>query len=93
MPLFNNWSEKAVKQALRLKEAFLEKGYPLFYNSYTNQQFPIMPKQHLEQLKEKYSFEMWAPLDDEYSAVRFCTSWATKDENVDALIADLDNLD
>jgi threonine aldolase len=91
--LYEEIAEKAVKQALRLKEAFLEKGYPLFYNSYTNQQFPIMPKQHLEQLKEKYSFEMWAPLDDEYSAVRFCTSWATKDENVDALIADLDNLD
>ena len=91
--LYEEIAEKAVKQALRLKEAFLEKGYPLFYNSYTNQQFPIMPKQHLEQLKEKYSFEMWAPLDDGYSAVRFCTSWATKDENVDALIADLDNLD
>ena len=91
--LYEEIAGKAVKQAMRLKEAFLEKGYPLFYNSNTNQQFPIMPKQHLEQLKEKYSFEMWAPLDEEYSAVRFCTSWATKDENVDALIADLDNLD
>ena len=91
--LYEEIAGKAVKQAMRLKEAFLEKGYPLFYNSYTNQQFPIIPKQHLEQLEEKYSFELWAPLDDEYSAVRFCTSWATKDENVDALIADLDNLD
>lgn len=91
--LYEEIAAKAVKQAMRLKEAFLEKGYPLFYNSYTNQQFPIMPKQHLEQLREKYSFEMWATLDDEYSAVRFCTSWATKDENIDALIADLDNLD
>ena len=91
--LYEEIAAKAVKQAMRLKEAFLEKGYPLFYDSYTNQQFPIMPKQHLEQLREKYSFEMWATLDDEYSAVRFCTSWATKDENIDALIADLDNLD
>lgn len=91
--LYEEIAGKAVKQALRLKEAFLEKGYPLFYNSYTNQQFPIIPKQHLEQLEKKYSFELWATLDDEYSAVRFCTSWATKDENVDALIADLDNLD
>ena len=90
--LYEEIAGKAVKQAMRLKEAFLEKGYPLLYNSYTNQQFPIMPKSHLEQLKEKYSFETWAPLDDEYSAVRFCTSWATKDENVEALIGDIENL-
>ena len=77
---------------MHLKEAFLEKGYPLFYDSYTNQQFPIMPKEHLEQLKENYAFELWVPLDDEYSAVRFCTSWATKDEDIEKLIADLDNL-
>ena len=91
--LYEEIAGKAVKQAMRLREAFLEKGYPLLYNSYTNQQFPIMHKQQLEQLKENYSFELWAPLDEEYSAVRFCTSWATKDEDVEKLIEDLDSLD
>ena len=91
--LYEEIAGKAVKQALHLKEAFLEKGYPLFYDSYTNQQFPIMPKEHLEQLKEKYAFELWVPLDDEYDAVRFCTSWATKDEDIETLIADLDKMD
>jgi threonine aldolase len=90
--LYEEIAGKAVKQAMHLKEAFLEKGYPLFYDSYTNQQFPIMPKVQLEQLKEKYSFETWVPLDDEYSAVRFCTSWATKDEDIEKLIADLNEL-
>lgn len=90
--LYEKIAGKAVRQAMRLKEAFLEKGYPLFYDSYTNQQFPILPKEHLEQLKEKYSFELWENLDEEYSAVRFCTSWATKEEQIDALIADLDEL-
>ena len=91
--LYEEIAGKAVKQALHLKEAFLEKGYPLFYDSYTNQQFPIMPKEHLEQLKEKYAFELWVPLDDEYDAVRFRTSWATKDEDIETLIADLDKMD
>ena len=90
--LYEEIAGKAVKQAMRLKEAFLEKGFTLFYDSYTNQQFPIMTKQQLEQLKEDYSFEMWAPLDETYSAVRFCTSWATKDEDVEKLIKDLGNL-
>lgn len=91
--LYEKIAGKAVKQAMRLKEAFLEKGYPLLYDSYTNQQYPIMANSQLEQLREKYSFEMWAKLDEEYSAVRFCTSWATKDEDIDALLSDLDNLE
>ncbi len=28
-------------------------------------------------------------MDENHRAVRFCTSWATKDENVDALCRDL----
>lgn len=91
--LYEKIAGKAVKQAMRLKEAFLEKGYPLLYDSYTNQQYPIMANSQLEQLREKYSFEMWVKLDEEYSAVRFCTSWATKDEDIDALLSDLDNLE
>lgn len=91
--LYEEVAGKAVKQAMRLKEAFLEKGFPLLYDSYTNQQFPIIHKQQLEQLKEKYSFELWAPMDEEYSAVRFCTSWATRDEDIEKFIKDLDALD
>ena len=91
--LYEEVAGKAVKQAMRLKEAFLEKGFPLLYDSYTNQQFPIIHKQQLEQLKENYSFELWAPMDEEYSAVRFCTSWATRDEDIEKFIKDLDALD
>ena len=90
--LYEEIAGKAVKQAMHLKEAFLEKGYPLFYDSYTNQQFPIMPKEHLEQLKKDFAFELWVPLDEEYDAVRFCTSWATKDEDVETLIATINEL-
>lgn len=90
--LYEQIAKKAVSQAMRLKEAFLEKGYPLLYDSYTNQQFPIMPRTTLTQLEKSYAFEIWQPMDEEYCAVRFCTSWATKDENIDALIADLDQM-
>ena len=77
---------------MRLKAAFLDKGYGLRYDSYTNQQFPILPNEHLEKLKEKYSYGFWEAVDDTHSAVRFCTSWATKEEAVDALIADIEAL-
>lgn len=91
--LYEEIAEKAVEQAMRLKEAFLEKGYPLLYDSYTNQQFPILPNSQLDQLKEKYTFALWCAMDEEYSAVRFCTSWATKDEDIEALLNDLDSLE
>jgi len=78
--------------AMRLKRAFVEKGYELRYDSYTNQQFPILPDEHVEILKEKYSFAIWEKVSATHSAVRFCTSWATKEESVDSLIKDLQTL-
>ena len=45
-----------------------------------------------EALARKYSFNHWADLEDGRSVVRFCTSWATREEDVDALVADIQNL-
>lgn len=87
--LYFKISAHADELAMRLKNAFLEKGYELRYDSYSNQQFPILPDEHLEKLKEKYSFGFWEKMDESHSAVRFCTSWATKEENVEELIADI----
>ena len=87
--LYEKIAKKAVAQAMRIKESFVDKGYPLLYDSYTNQQFPIMPNCQLKELKEKYSFELWCAMDEEYSAVRFCTSWATRDEDVESFLNDL----
>ena len=90
--LYFDIAKGADELAMRLKAAFLEKGYGLRYDSYTNQQFPILPNEHLGKLKEKYSYGFWEVVDDSHSAVRFCTSWATKKEAVDALIADIEAL-
>ena len=43
----------------------------------------------IKKLKEKYVFEFWEKVSDTESAVRFCTSWATKPEVVDELIKDI----
>ena len=45
--------------------------------------------QSYKKLKEKYVFEFWEKVSDTESAVRFCTSWATKPEVVDELIRDI----
>ena len=88
--LYFKISAHADELAMKLKKIFLEKGYGLRYDSYTNQQFPILPDSHIEKLKEKYVFEFWEKVSDAESAVRFCTSWATKPEVVEELIRDIE---
>ena len=90
--LYFEISKHADDLAMRLKEAFIKKGYPLRYDSYTNQQFPILPDEHLDKLKEKYAYGFWEKIDDAHSAVRFCTSWATREEAVEELIRDMEAL-
>lgn len=90
--LYYEISKYADDLAMRLKDAFVKKGYGLRYDSYSNQQFPVLPNAHMDKLKEKYSFGFWEKVDEDHTAVRFCTSWATKEENVQALIADIERL-
>lgn len=84
--LYFELARHADRQAMRLREAFLEKGVPFLYESVTNQQFPILPDGDIDRLLRDFSFELWQGMDGGRSAVRFCTSWATRPENVDALI-------
>ncbi|MDO4355825.1 MAG: low specificity L-threonine aldolase [Clostridia bacterium] len=87
--LYFELSDHAIACAMKLKKAFAEKGYPFFVDSPTNQQFPVLPDAHLDVLRQKYSFSYQARVDEAHSAVRFCTSWATREADVDALIADI----
>ncbi len=87
--LYRHIGERAVAQSLRLQTAFLDKGWPLLIHSPTNQQFPILPDSALAALEKKYTFCFWSKPDPDHTAVRFCSSWSTRDEDVDALIQDL----
>ena len=55
----------------------------------TNQLFPILPSAVRKDLAKKYTFIEMDQVDEDRRACRFCTSWATKEENVDALCQDL----
>ena len=90
--LFLEIGRQEVAQAMRLREAFLAKGWPLFVDSSSNQQFPVLTNGDVAVLRHKYSFEVWEKVDQAHTAVRFCTSWSTTDGDVDALIADIQKL-
>ena len=48
-----------------------------------------MTEEKRAELAEKYDFAFWERVDENRVGVRFCTSWATKESAVDALLADL----
>lgn len=84
--LYFELSRHAVSQAMRIRDAFRAAGYAFLVDSPSNQQFPILDNQTLEKLSENFRFSVWKKIDGTHTAVRFCTSWATRPEAVDALI-------
>ena len=40
----------------------------------------------MEELGEKVKFSFWEKYDENHTVIRFATSWATKMEDIDALI-------
>ena len=84
--LYERIAQHAIELAEKLRGALEEKGYPYLVENRTNQIFPIMPDEHLEQLGKEFGYCYQQRVDENHSAVRFCTSWATREENVDALI-------
>lgn len=88
--LYFDICRQANEQAARIKAALLEKGFKFTVDSPTNQLFVMLPKALLEVLSEKYVLSDDNPTSPEVCReVRICTSWASTDEEVDALIEDI----
>ena len=90
--LYFQLSEHAVSLALKIRDAFKAKGYPFIAESPSNQQFPILPDEVLEILGKDFLFSIWQKTDENHTAVRFCTSWATSPEAVDKLLNTIEAL-
>ena len=87
--LYREIGQRAVAQAMRIRKAIQDKGWELMIDSPTNQQFPVVPNDKLAKLNEKYSNCFWNAVGDDHCAVRYCTAWSSRDEDIDALIADI----
>ena len=92
--LYFDICRQANEQAARIKAALLEKDFKFTVDSPTNQLFVMLPKALLEVLSKKYVLSDDNPTSLEpYREVRICTSWASTDEEVDALIEDIKALE
>ncbi|MGO5052143.1 threonine aldolase family protein [Lachnospiraceae bacterium LCP25S3_G4] len=87
--LYFDMSTHANELAMKLKMGLQDAGYEFAVDSSTNQQFVIVADEALKKLKKNYSFSTIESLDDLHTIVRFCTSWATKEADVDQLLEDM----
>ena len=84
--LFFDLAQHANKMATILREACHNVGYSFLTHSPSNQVFPVLPNALIEELQTNYSFIVWEKIDETHSAIRLVTSWATKEEEVRALV-------
>lgn len=82
LPLYMEISKYAIEKAEQMKALFIKKGYKLFIDSTTNQQFVIIPNEKVKELEQKVLFTHWEAYGETSMVCRFVTSWATTDEQM-----------
>lgn len=87
--LYFDLAKYANDMAMKIADAVKEKGFKFLTNSTTNQIFPILPNDVIDKLSEKYLFYVWKEVDEQQSAIRLITSWATDANKVEEFIKDL----
>lgn len=74
----------ANNMAYLLKRVFENAGFGFLAEAHSNQLFPILPNWLVEKISLKYTTSIWSKPDNDNTCIRFCTSWATKEEDISA---------
>ena len=85
--LYEEIGASAVRIADRIRKALSEKGYDQAFVAPTNQVFPVLTDGQLRRLSDKVEMSFWERTPDGRTIVRLASSWATREEEADALIA------
>lgn len=88
--LYQQIGTRAVEQAVRVAQALQAAGCELMHPQETNQVFVALDEKRYARLSARVEMSFWEQLPDGRTVVRLATSWATADEDVDALVALLD---
>lgn len=83
--LYFEISDHAIKMANKLKKILIDKGYRLYIDSPTNQQFFIIDNKKVAELQRKVKLSFWESYDESHQIIRFVTSWATEESHIQEL--------
>ena len=85
--LYTRICRRADEYATRIREALDTIGTEPYIRSQSNQLYYVLDKDLVEYLQAKdFFFELDHWMSEDKALVRFCTSWSTKEEEVQALI-------
>lgn len=84
--LYLKIAKNALDRAEEIKASLEAKGYKYLMYPPTNQILIVLENKALEELEKQVNVSFWETVDDNHTAVRICTSWATTVEDVDKLI-------
>lgn len=87
--LYFELGKKANELAQYLQQQLKLKQIPLLIESATNQIFPIVSNEKLQELSQNYKFEIWEAVDASHTCIRFVCSFASTKAQVDQLLNDL----
>lgn len=85
--------QNAIDNAMYLKEQLQKRGIKFFNDSVTNQQFFIFENEKLKKLEKVCGYGFWEKYDENHTVIRFATSWATRNEDINKLLELIDELD
>jgi len=88
--LFFELGKHANSMARKIAKGIEKFDYGFLTEPVSNQIFPILPNKLIEKLSKKYKFYVWNEVNDDNSAIRLVTSWATKEKIVDTFISDIE---
>lgn len=83
--LYFRLAEHANEMAEKIKEAFAAAKYPFLSRPVSNQIFPVIDQEMVNKLQKDFLFEIVEPADEDHQIVRFVTSWATREDQVERL--------
>ena len=83
--LYLNISRHAIECAKKLRALFADRGYTFFLDTPTNQIFIVLENEQMKRLGEQVKFSFWEPYNAHHTVVRFATSWATDENDIEAL--------
>lgn len=85
--LYLECGRHGIAEARRIRGALLARGLDLAFDSPTNQLFVLLTPAQRDKLQRDFAIGCWDTTGGERDAYRLCTSWATKPEAVDGLLA------
>lgn len=84
--LYEHIGESAIAFADRIRAAWKQCGYRLYFETPTNQVFCIVEDAKMQRLAGRVEFGFWEKYDESHTVIRLVTSWATCEEDVRELI-------